>query len=605
MGVAERYGEVVGANHVDAHGLHGNRVLAVVCANSVAHERGQIDAQTSNEMAEPKIGSSLGSLLCVARAFVAEGGEESCERFLDVFRVRIAHGIPAGSALALVTRRVYSAVPGLDPWRFRSPEVCAGRVTLSPVVTALGHFPREIEVASPVEVGMSLDVEMDAPPIETLAELVEWFRAGEKDATSLLVGVEHEKLGYHRDSLAPATYDGAIGPILHRMQKFGWVAPEGESVIISLSRGDEAISLEPGGQFELAGGPRKTLHEANADLLTHITEVQEVAADLNVGFSWIGLRPFDAPEDLSWMPKGRYRKMYSFLKDKGRRVLDMMLASATVQANFDYVSEADMVDKMRCSMAVSPIIAAMFCNSPYLRGVWDGRRSTRYAAWREVDPARCGLLHLVFDDDFGYEKYLEHVIDLPVIFFRRGGEYLDLEGRTFRHIIENGALGHRANIGDFISQLSAFFPEVRLKRFLEVRSADTCEPGLAMALVALWKGILYDDQARAEIQALLGKRSVGEREAMQIAVAQDGLHARGVDWHALELAREVERIARQGLRRQGCLNDAGEDETILLAPLEPILTSGMTPADRLLSCYGPGPFDEATKRKMLREAEAL
>jgi glutamate--cysteine ligase len=450
-----------------------------------------------------------------------------------------------------------------------------------------------------------MDIELDAPPIESIDELTEWFASGEKPADGpLLVGTEHEKLGFFRDSLEPADYPRAIGPLLEGLQRFGWVAPDESGPVVALSREDEAISLEPGGQFELAGGPRASLHDAAADLHRHIREVAEVADEIGLGFAWLGIRPFEAPEDLPWMPKGRYRHMYSQLDGKGRRVVDMMLASATVQANFDYVSEADMVDKIQCGMMISPIVAGIFANSPYYRGGWDGRRSSRYAAWREVDPARCGLLHEVFAEDFGYRAYVEHVIDLPVIFFRREGNYIELNGRTFRDLIANGVAGHRANIGDFISHLSGFFPEIRLKKFLEVRSADLCKPDLAMALVALWKGVLYDAEARRDVRQLFERFAVpGVLEAMQFAVCQDGLRAHGVDWHALELARELVRIAGEGLSRQSVKDDAGRDESKFLDALEVILATGNTAADELLARHGPGPFDDSARRALLEDVE--
>lgn len=427
---------------------------------------------------------------------------------------------------------------------------------------------------------MSLDFESDAPPIGSLDELVEWFAAGEKSG-ALGVGVEHEKLPFWLEGGGPVDYDSGIGPFLRGMTRFGWQAPEGDGPVVMLKRGGESITLEPGGQVELAGAVRQNLHDAAHDLDAHVQESGEMAAAHGFAFAWLGLRPGELPAAMPAMPKPRYRYMADYLPKKGRRALDMMFLSATVQANFDYVSEADMVEKMRAAMAISPTMAAIFANSPYRNLAWDGNRTSRYAAWREVDPDRCGLLDFVFDEEMGYRRYLEYALDIPMLFYRREGRFIRLE-KTFREFMEKGHEGERPNIGDFETHLSLMFPEVRLKQFIEVRSVDCVPPALAMASVAMWKGILYDQTARREVLSLFRARDRG-LAAIQFLAAQDGLRAKTSSYSALDLARELVRIAEAGLDRQ---DTDGPEERTLLEPVKSLLATGQTLADRWLADYG-------------------
>ncbi len=443
---------------------------------------------------------------------------------------------------------------------------------------------------------MSLDFESDAPPIKSLDELVEWFAAGEKSGT-LGVGMEHEKLPFRLADGGPVDYDSGIGPFLLGMTRFGWEAPESDGPVVMLKRGGESITLEPGGQVELAGAVRHNLHDAAHDLDAHVRESGEVAAANGFAFAWLGLRPGELPAAMPAMPKPRYRLMADYLPRHGRRALDMMFLSATVQANFDYVSEADMVEKMRVAMAISPTMAAIFANSPFRNRAWDGNRSSRYAAWREVDPDRCGLLDFVFDDDMGYRRYLEYALDIPMLFYRREGRFIRLE-RSFREFMEKGHDGERPNIGDFETHLSLMFPEVRLKQFIEVRSVDCVPPALAMASVAMWKGVLYDATARREALSLFGARG-RDLAAIQYLAAQDGLHAKTRDYSALDLARELLRIAEAGLDRQ---DTDGPEERSLLEPAKALVASGQTLADRWVGDYGAN-LDAQRTRELLLSAQ--
>lgn len=446
---------------------------------------------------------------------------------------------------------------------------------------------------------MSSDVERASPPIASIDDLVDLLRLGEKRG-DLRVGAEHEKLPFVEATLRPADYEHGIRPLLLGLTKYGWEPEPDAERPIALSRGGARITLEPGGQFELSGAPQPTMHDIASELYEHLVELFAVSAPLGLRCSSLALRPRESARTAPWMPKPRYEVMREYLPNKGRRGLDMMLLTATVQANFDFTSEADMAAKMRTAMAVSPVVAAMSANSPYALGEWSGYRSQRYAVWREVDPDRCGLLPFVFEPGFGYRDYVEWALDVPMIFVRRGGVYVAGDGvRTFRQFWREGHDGDRATIADFQNHLSTLFPEVRLKSYLEVRSADACPPVYSLGLIALWKGLLYDAAALAEAYALVADRSFGERQAMQLAAAQDGLVGHGPGWHLGELASELVRLARQGLARQSQTDLLGRDETIYLGPLEELVQSRQTLADRMVAKHGAGPLDEETLRVLI------
>ncbi len=447
---------------------------------------------------------------------------------------------------------------------------------------------------------MSQDVERPSPVVTSVDELVELIAGGEKPSAQHKVGTEHEKLPYFERDLRPVDYDGGIGPILKALMRFGWAPEPDAERPIALKRGAASVTLEPGGQLELSGAPLASVHETAAELGQHLAEVRAVSEPLGIRYAALGFRPLDTTGEMPWMPKERYRIMRAYLPTRGKAALEMMLLSATVQANFDYASEADMADKLRVAMSISPVVAALFACSPYEARRFLGRRTRRYAMWRDVDPDRCGLLRFVLEGDFGYRDYVEWALDVPMFFVRRGGRYVE-DHRSFRRFLAEGLDGQRATLADFENHLSTLFPEVRLKTFLEVRSADASTPEMALALVALWKGILYDSAARGAALRLLSDLSFAERLGMQIAVAQDGLSAHGVAWHAGELARELVRLAGEGLQRQACKDADGKhaDETLYLAPLHELVAERTTRADRLLMRYGAGPLSDAEARALL------
>jgi glutamate--cysteine ligase len=444
---------------------------------------------------------------------------------------------------------------------------------------------------------MSSDVERASPALRSVEDMVALLRAGEKPAGALRVGTEHEKLPYRTRTLSAVPYDDGIRLLLRGLIERGWAPEPDAEQPIALRRGRASVTLEPGGQFELSGAPLASIHETRDELRHHLTELLEVARPLGIAFAGIGFRAFETTDEMPWMPKPRYRVMRAYLPKRGDAALEMMLLSATVQANFDYVSEIDMAAKMRCAMSVSPVVAALFAASPFMHGAWRGFRTRRYAMWRDVDRERCGLLPFVFDD-FGYRDYVEWALDVPMFFLRRAGEYRALEGVTFRRFFTEGLGGERATVADFENHLSTLFPEVRLKTYLEVRSADAASLPMAIALPALWKGLLYDAEACAAATKLLSHLAFSERLGMQIAIAQDGLAAHGARWHAGELAREIVRLAREGLARQAVRDATGKDESVYLEPLEEIARTRRTLADELILRFGAGPYDEATRRQI-------
>ncbi|MBC7793502.1 MAG: glutamate--cysteine ligase [Clostridia bacterium] len=465
---------------------------------------------------------------------------------------------------------------------------------------------------------MSRDFEGDSPRIRSAEDVVEVFSSGEKPAGDFRIGAEYEKLPFFLKDGALVPYEGGIEKLINGLEACGW-RKTGVPPIVSMERespseGDvesfakagtklfnASISLEPGGQFELSGAPQKSMHDVARELAVHLKEVVEVADNAGIGLATWGFRPFERTDEMVWMPKDRYRIMREHLGPRGRGGLEMMLLSGTVQANLDFASERDMADKMRAAMAVSPVVAAMFANSPFEFGRWGGQRSRRYAMWRDVDRARTGILPFVFENDFGYRDYIEWALDVPLVFLRREGDYIPVGDITFRQYMERGWKDEVANLTDFENHISVLFPEVRLKRFIETRCGDSVPPGLAVAMIALWKGLIYDPEALRDITGLFAGFSMPEREALRIAAAQDALLARGPTFDLGELAIEVLRIADRGLKTAGLKDAKGRDESHWLAPLKPIVTSKRTLADAAVHKYGAGPWNAQQKLQILSD----
>jgi len=411
--------------------------------------------------------------------------------------------------------------------------------------------------------------------IESLDDLVEYFRSAETPTADFRIGTEHEKIGVYSDGLARVPYEGerGIGALLEAVACSGgdWKRIYEGANLIALEKDAASITLEPGGQLELSGAPLRTLRETCREFNAHVDLLKQVSGEFGIEWLSLGADPFHATSAIPRMPKVRYDIMRSYLPTRGRLALDMMHATATVQANYDYASERDMVSKLRTALGCSPIGSALFANSPLIEGRDSGLASRRVDIWRDTDPDRCGMLPFVFDEDFGYRRYTEWALDVPMFFVVRDGRYQELRGTTFRHFFERGLEGEEgrvdATIADWDLHLTTLFPEVRLKRFIEVRGADASPSPFICALPALWKGILYDDSATAEAWLLVADWGPDQRLEMLEAVARDGLRARAAGTSVLELARELVRIADAGLGRIAQRGETDSDERHFLDPL--------------------------------------
>lgn len=432
----------------------------------------------------------------------------------------------------------------------------------------------------------------DPAPVESIEQLVSYMETGCKPRDQWRVGTEHEKFGFRWRDLTPLGYGEADGirKILEAMaQEFQWdlVLENGQPV--ALTQGQAAITLEPGGQFELSGAPLETIHQTHEEIDTHLNQLSSICRTLGVAFLGIGAQPLWSFDQLPWMPKGRYGVMREYLPTKGRLGLDMMARTCTVQANLDFSSEKDMVTKFRLSLALQPLVTALFANSPFSEGRPNGFLSFRSEIWRYTDPDRCGWLPFVFENGFGFQRYVEYALDVPMLFLQRGGRYLPAAGVPFREFLA-GRLpalpGQLPTMGDWVMHLSTLFPDVRLKTFLEMRGADAGNSKNICALPALWKGLLYDDAAMEAAWHLVGHWSREERERVHGQVPRRGLSTKIPNGKPMVwLAKKILEIARASLHRQNRRNLKGCDESIYLDFLWDVVEKGTTPAERMLQDY--------------------
>jgi len=437
----------------------------------------------------------------------------------------------------------------------------------------------------------------DATPITSRDELVGWIEKGVKPAESFRLGTEHEKFPFYARDLAPVPYErvegrkGGIRALLEGMEGLlGWepILENGKPIGLFDVTGGGAISLEPGGQFELSGAPVETLHQTERETIYHLVQVKEVADALGIRFLALGSSPVWRLDETPVMPKARYRIMASYMPKVGTRGLDMMFRTSTVQVNLDFSSEADMVRKMRVSLALQPLATALFANSPFTEGRKNGMQSMRSHIWLDTDNARAGMLPLAFEDGFGFERYVDYALDVPMYFVKRGDHYHDVAGGSFRALLD-GALntlpGERAYVSDWANHLTTLFPEVRLKRYLEMRGADVGPLPLLIALPALWVGLLYHQPSLDAAWDLVKGWTEEERQALRDDVPVRGL-ATGIRGRNLrDLAGEVLDLAHAGLKARARLDAHGRDETRFLDPLFAIVDSGRTQADELLTLF--------------------
>jgi glutamate--cysteine ligase len=408
----------------------------------------------------------------------------------------------------------------------------------------------------------------DQTPLTSVSELSAYLATGPRPADQFRLGTEHEKFGFFRADHSPVPYEGeaGIGAILTAMQeRLDWepIMDGGNIIGLGEQSGMGAISIEPGGQFELSGAPLETLHQTSAETEAHMALVKEITEPMGISFLGMGGSPKWTRAETPRMPKSRYNIMTNYMPKVGTKGLDMMYRTSTIQVNLDFSSEEDMAQKMRVSMKLQSVATALFAASPFTDGTPNGLQSWRGEIWRDTDNRRAGTLPFVFKPDFGYLDYVEWALDVPMYFIVRDGKYHDCTHVTFRQFMNGALKGEVAdwapNLGDWTNHISA--------------------------LPAFWVGLLYDQTALNDADALTADWTFEDVIAMRDAVPAQGFDARIAGRSVLDVAREALRISRAGLKARGRLNAAGEDETKFLAPVDAIAASGRTIASEMLARY--------------------
>ncbi len=432
-------------------------------------------------------------------------------------------------------------------------------------------------------------------PITDHRQLVDYIASGSKPRTAWRIGTEHEKFGFRLDDLRPPTFDGERGieALLEGLTRFGWTqvqehAGEGAGRTIALVRDAASVTLEPAGQLELSGAPLETIHDTCVETNSHLREVKEVAQELQLGFLGMGFQPKWRRDEMPWMPKGRYGIMRRYMPTVGNLGLDMMTRTCTVQVNLDFSDEADMVKKFRVSLALQPIATALFADSPFSDGKPNGYLSYRSHIWTDTDPHRTGMLDFVFEDGFGFERYVDYLLDVPMYFAYRNGTYVDLAGQSFRRFLDGNLdafPGSLPTLRDWSDHMTTAFPEVRLKKYLEMRGADGGPWNRLCALPAFWVGLLYDDAALDAAWDLVKDFTREERHALRDGVPKHALKLPFRGGSVRELAMQALKISVAGLQRRARRNDNGSDESRFLDPLIEFADANETPAERKLALF--------------------
>src|SRR5215212_3517971 len=440
---------------------------------------------------------------------------------------------------------------------------------------------------------MARDV-VDLTPIESRDELVAWFAEGAKPKAQWRIGTEHEKFAFATDMHEPVPYEGrrSIRSLLVGMQHLlGWEPITDGSNIIGLAdvTGGGAISLEPGGQFELSGAPLETIHQTASELTAHLAQLKEIARPLGIGFLGLGMSPKWTRAETPMMPKSRYKIMTAYMPKVGKYGLDMMYRTCTVQSNHDFSSESDMVRKLRVALALQPVGTALFANSPFTEGKPNGFVSFRSEIWRDTDNQRAGMLPFVFEPGMGFERYADYALDVPMYFVKRGDTYIDVSGQSFRDLMAGKLVpGARATISDWANHVSTIFPEVRLKRYIEMRGSDGGPWRRLPSLPAFWVGLIYDDANLDACWEIVKDWTAEERQKLRDDVPRLGFQAEIRGRKLLAIAKQTLALAEQGLVRRKKLDKNGRDESDYLRPLQEIVERGITPAEELLEKYrGP------------------
>ncbi len=430
-------------------------------------------------------------------------------------------------------------------------------------------------------------------PITSKDDLVNFIADGVKPKSEWRIGTEHEKFGYNLKTFQPLPYDGKPGirAMLEGMKRFGWEGIYEGEYIIGLKQAGGAISLEPGGQFELSGAPLKSLHETCAEVNLHLEQVSEIANEIGAGFLGLGYHPTARLDDVPVMPKGRYDIMRRYMPHVGSMGLEMMFRTCTIQVNLDFSSEADMIKKFRVGLALQPIATAMFACSPFREGLPNGFLSYRAHVWTDVDNARSGMLPWVFEDGMSFERYVDYALDVPMYFIYRDGKYHDVAGKSFRDFMAHKLPGFEKvdpTLSDWADHLTTIFPEVRLKKFLEMRGADGGLWRRICALPALWTGIYYDQSSLDAAWDLVKDWTAEERSALREAVPKLGLKTPFRNTNVQAFARHMLELSRFGLRGRAQTDSVGGTEEGFIEPLFQIVGNGKTRAEELLERYeGP------------------
>ncbi len=427
--------------------------------------------------------------------------------------------------------------------------------------------------------------------LESKDQLITTLSKGCKPKENWRIGTEHEKFIFDAKTHRRLPYEGVPGirALLEGLQKYGWnTVMEGENIIALTDDTGASVSLEPGGQFELSGAPLKTIHDTCSETNRHLVQVKEICAEMGAVAVGLGFDPEWKREDIGWMPKGRYKIMKEYMPKKGTMGIDMMIRTSTVQVNLDFASEADMVRKMRVSFALQPLATALFANSPFKEGKPNGFQSYRSHIWTDTDNDRCGMLDFIFEDGFGFERWVDYMLDVPMYFIYRDGIYNDVSGLDFKDYMAGNLKGWEGKIPtqtDWDDHLTTAFPEVRLKQFIEMRGADGGPWRNICALPALWVGLLYDDEALNEAEALVNEWSVADISKMRNDVPKFGLQTMVQGRSLRDVGRDVLKISKKGLRNRNAANWSGESEEHFLAALEDVVEYGKTHAERLLESY--------------------
>ncbi len=428
-------------------------------------------------------------------------------------------------------------------------------------------------------------------PLESKQQLIDYIATGCKPKSMWKVGTEHEKFGFHRHNLQPLHYDepGGIRDILQQLaEHHQWQPVYEQDNIIALTRNGCSITLEPGGQLELSGAPLSDVHQTCAETNQHLKELKSVAEPLDSAFLGMGFQPTARRDDIQFMPKERYKIMSAYMPKVGSLGLDMMKRTCTIQANLDFSSEADMVKKFRVSLALQPLATALFANSPFTDGKANGFLSYRSHIWTDTDPDRCGILPFVFEPNMGFERYVDYMLDVPMYFVQRNHRYINAAGLSFRDFMAGKLAvlpGEIPTLQDWEDHLTTAFPEVRLKKFLEMRGADGGPWRRICALPALWVGLLYDGSQLNQAADWIADWGIEEHAYLRSQVPKYGLCTPFRDGTVRDLALRMLAMSRAGLEKRAIKTSCGNDESVHLTPLQVIADTGVTPAERKLGKY--------------------